>query len=147
MGGNSKTHTKNKSRQYHEITFDPWTHGLIDNDVNTQNVRTVNIKNQYSEPDVVMSVKTQIEDIYDGRIDVVIFIHGYGSHGTQAKIHDWCRNSLKRMQETYKNLVIVNGEDCNIFNMDALKLKPKYPEMGIMFQVCNHGATIIYKKS
>ena len=146
MGGNSKTHTKNKSKQYHEIVFDPWTHGLIDNDINTKSVRTINIKDRYYQPEVFESVKTQVEEIYKGNIDVVIFIHGYGSHGTQAKIHDWCRNALQHLKEKYSNIVVVNGEDCNIFNMDALKIKQKYHELELMFQVCNHGATIIYKK-
>lgn len=141
-----KTHTNNKSKQYHEITFDPWTHGKIDKNINTQNVRTVNIKDQYTPQDVHTQVKLQVESIYAGLIDVVIFVHGYGSHGTQAKIHDWCRSSLERLKIEYHNLIVINGEDCSIFNMDALKIKQKYPELELMFQVCNHGATLIYKK-
>ena len=42
---------------------------------------------------------------------------------------------------TIKNYI--KGEDFTLFNFDALALKNRYKELTKLFDVCNHGVTVV----
>ena len=119
---------------------DPWNYGVFDNQINTENVITVDLKEYYDPQLLCHKIDECAKLLQQGTVQVVVFIHGYGSHNTAALIHDRTRDYLKRK---YGKFRIVAGEDFNIFNEDARMLHTQYPELDVLLQACNHGVTVV----
>ena len=129
-----------KKNQHNSYSEDPWNYGVIEEQINTQNVMTVNLKEYYDPQLLYLKIDECARLLQKGSVQVVIFIHGYGSHNTAALIHDRTRSYLK---QKYGKFRIVAGEDFTIFNEDARVLHTKYPELDLLLRVCNHGATVV----
>lgn len=73
----------------------------------------------------------------------VLIVHGYGSTGKGGVIREKARQWLNAQKRNGKVKQVIYGEDCNIFNFDALALKNRYRELEPLFAVCNHGVTVV----
>ena len=77
------------------------------------------------------------------RGNCLVIIHGYGSTGKGGAIRDKARQWLNAQKREGKIKHVINGEDLDIFNLDALDLKARHRELAAYFKVCNHGVTVI----
>ena len=77
------------------------------------------------------------------KIGCLAVIHGYGSSGKGGAIRAKARQWLNAQVRNGTIKAVINGEDFNVFNFNALELKNKYKELEQLFRVCNHGVTVV----
>jgi hypothetical protein len=70
-------------------------------------------------------------------------IHGYGSTGKGGVIAKKARSWLKAQEKNGKLKRVIFGEDFELFNFEALRLKGICPELQDYFGGHNHGVTIV----
>ena len=93
--------------------------------------------------DALNYLKSSMKRCRRNRFGCVLIIHGYGSTGKGGVIHDKARQWLKAQERNGKMKAVIYGEDFSIYNAQARELKKRYPELEQLFQVCNHGVTVV----
>ena len=73
----------------------------------------------------------------------IYIIHGYGCSGNGGVIRQKGRSFLNAQLKNGKIKAVINDENFNVFNFNALELKNKYKELEQLFRVYNHGVTIV----
>lgn len=88
-------------------------------------------------------LKMSITLCKQNKIGCLAVIHGYGSSGKGGAIRAKARQWLNAQVRNGTIKAVINGEDFNVFNFNALELKNKYKELEQLFRVCNHGVTVV----
>lgn len=93
--------------------------------------------------DALCELKAFIQIAKQSKNKCLVVIHGYGSSGKGGKIKEKARQWLNAQANGGKLKTVINGEDFNIFNFQALELKNKYKELERLLNIANHGITIV----
>ena len=93
--------------------------------------------------DAMRYLQDSIVRLKRDKYECVLIVHGYGSTGKGGAIRDKARQWLNAQKREGKIKHVINGEDLDIFNLDALDLKARHRELAAYFKVCNHGVTVI----
>ena len=103
-------------------------------------IKEINVENGFTSDEAIAYVKQVISN---SKKTCIYIIHGYGSSGTGGVIRKKVRSFLNAQLKNGKIKAVINGEDFNVFNFNALELKNKYKELEQLFRVCNHGVTVV----
>ena len=103
-------------------------------------IKEINVENGFTSDDAIAYVKQVISN---SKKTCICIIHGYGSSGKGGVIRQKVRSFLNAQLKNGKIKSVINGEDFNVFNFNALELKNKYKELEQLFRVCNHGVTVV----
>ena len=93
--------------------------------------------------DAIKMLKSCIDTCKKDKIGCLYIIHGYGSSGKGGKIRIKARQWLNAQIKNGKIKSVIYGEDFDIFNFNALRLKNQYKELEKFLNTCNHGITIV----
>lgn len=106
--------------------------------------KEINLEEGMPTVDEAMSyLKMSITLCKQNKIGCLVVIHGYGSSGKGGAIRAKARQWLNAQVRNGTIKAVINGEDFNVFNFNALELKNKYKELEQLFRVCNHGVTVV----
>ena len=103
-------------------------------------IKVINVENGFTSDEALAYVKQVLSN---SKKTCIYIIHGYGSSGKGGVICQKVRSFLNAQVKNGKIKTMINGEDFNVFNFNALELKNKYKELEQLFRVCNHGVTIV----
>ena len=103
-------------------------------------IKEINVENGFTSDEAIAYVKRVISN---SKKTCIYIIHGHGSSGKGGVIRQKVRSFLNVQVKNGKIKSVINGEDFNVFNFNALELKNKYKELEQLFRVCNHGVTIV----
>lgn len=73
--------------------------------------------------EALLYLKNEIQSSKQSKYKCLIIIHGYGSSGKGGKIREKARQWLNAQVRNGKLKTVINGEDFNIFNSEAIELK------------------------
>lgn len=106
--------------------------------------KEINLEEGMPTVDEAMNyLKMSITLCKQNKIGCLVVIHGYGSSGKGGAIRAKARQWLNAQVRNGTIKAVINGEDFNVFNFNALELKNKYKELEQLFRVCNHGVTVV----
>ena len=103
-------------------------------------INEINIENGFTSDEALAYIKQVLSN---SKKTCIYIIHGYGSSGKGGVIRQKVRSSLNAQVKNGKIKAVINGEDFNVFNFNALELKNKHKELEQLFRVCNHGVTVV----
>ncbi len=104
----------------------------------------INIKEDMPTVDEAMRfLQFELTRLRRNKYKCVQIVHGYGSTGKGGVICTKARQWLKAQERNGHLKSVVYGEEFTIFNPVARELKARYPELGQLLTVCNHGVTIV----
>lgn len=88
-------------------------------------------------------LQSACERLKKEKYKVIAVIHGYGSTGKGGAICQKARSWLTARVKKGVFRTVIFGEDFELFNFEALRLKGLYPELKDYFGGHNHGVTIV----
>ena len=104
----------------------------------------INIKDGMPTVEEAMRyLRGECERLRREKYRVIAIIHGYGSTGKGGAICQKARQWLKAQEKQKKLKTVIFGEDFELFNFDALRLKGQYPDLADYFGGHNHGVTVV----
>ena len=93
--------------------------------------------------DAIKQLKSCIDICKQNKIGCLFIIHGYGSSGKGGKIRIKARQWLNAQMKNGKVKSVIYGENFDIFNFNALRLKNQCIELEKVLNTCNHGITVV----
>ena len=105
----------------------------------------IEVNLEYGHPrleDALDELRNALKTAKQNKTGCIVFVHGYGSSGAGGIIRVKARQILDSRQKKGEIKTVINGEDFNIFNPQAIELKHKYKELEQYMRVVNHGITI-----
>lgn len=108
--------------------------------------KVINVKENQPECEyAVFLVEKEIDCAPKEDVDVLIVIHGYGSHGVGGTIKNEVRIKLKELKSNGKIRDFIPGEMWSDLNESKCEITQKYPNLSINSQLVNlnSGITIV----
>lgn len=109
------------------------------------NIKEHNPNNEYA----VYNLDCEINDAHKTQTDVLIVIHGYGSHGVGGLIKTSTMQHLKKLRKEGRILDFVQGEHWSENNPTTIVMTSKYPALILNgnLQMLNSGVTVVWVKN
>lgn len=93
--------------------------------------------------EAIAYLKDAVDAAKRQKVKYLLVIHGYGSTGKGGVICDKARKWLTVQRQNGKIKSLIYGEDFNIFNFEALRMKKNGKELEPLLKVCNNGVTVV----
>lgn len=103
-------------------------------------LKEINVERGYTCTQAMEYVK---QEIRNNKKACLYIIHGYGSSGKGGIIRKELGRYLSAQLKNGKIKALVFGEEFNIFDNNALRLKGKYKELEELTKYHNDGVTIV----
>ena len=113
-------------------------------------VLTINIKKDFPNSSyAVFLVDQEIELAPKTGVNIIVAIHGYGSHGKGGVIKQELHNFLRNMKNKNKIINFVKGEEWSDVNPVVKEMSYNFPELILNENLnnFNNGVTVIWVRN
>ena len=110
--------------------------------------KIVNLKEEVGLESALIRLENEIRYSTIEGYNVIVAIHGYGSHGTGGVIKQEVHKLLSDMTKAKKIFDFIPGEKWGEMREDRVQIQKKYPEIILQEQLknLNNGVTIVLLK-